>query len=195
MAGGGEDGGSVERKILSVGNNLLEDLASRLDEELESLPFGTKKEAWSAVRKLITNEEIDMWSSEDEDGVESEEATGEGGASIKRRSILQGKKAFRRVIKAEKAAEKLDKELKEASKARETKLRNAGVLERARMNSGTGKDASGLKEAEENVNSLRLELALVTLQLEMRLVFEYLEKEALQIIDENGNFLPWRRGR
>lgn len=282
MAGGGEDGGSVERKILSVGNNLLEDLASRLDEELESLPFGTKKEAWSAVRKLITNEEIDMWSSEDEDGVESEEATGEGGASIKRRSILQGKKAFRRVIKAEKAAEKLvqrvrasskgmmimqdgpdgegsvinagqaanymkgvwirlngggktgldtvplpeqlptpvkisqeakkafamgksseiisisverlDKELKEASKARETKLRNAGVLERARMNSGTGKDASGLKEAEENVNSLRLELALVTLQLEMRLVFEYLEKEALQIIDENGNFLPWRRG-
>jgi len=53
---------------------------------------------------------------------------------------------------------------------------------------------SDLKEAEENVNQLRSQLALKTLQLELRLVFEYLEKEALQIIDENNNFLPWRRG-
>ena len=58
-----------------------------------------------------------------------------------------------------------------------------GVLERARMaslpdDSGT---SSSLKEAEENVNNLRMELALKTLQLELRLVFEYLEKEALQV--------------
>ena len=83
--------------------------------------------------------------------------------------------------------EKLDKELKEASKVREVKLRKAGVLERARMD-------SDLKDAENKVTDLRLQLALKTLQLEMRLVFEYLEKEALQIIDENQNFLPWRRG-
>jgi hypothetical protein len=83
--------------------------------------------------------------------------------------------------------EKLDKELKEASKVRESKLRKAGVLERARMD-------SDLKDAENKVTDLRQQLALKTLQLEMRLVFEYLEKEALQIIDENQNFLPWRRG-
>ena len=79
--------------------------------------------------------------------------------------------------------DKLDKELKVASKVREAKLRSAGVLERARMaslpdDSGT---SSSLKEAEENVNNLRMELALKTLQLELRLVFEYLEKEALQV--------------
>ena len=31
------------------------------------------------------------------------------------------------------------------------------------------------------MNNLRMELALKTLQLELRLVFEYLEKEALQV--------------
>ena len=248
---------SIESRILALGYELLEKLAERLEKELETLPFDSRKEAWSAVRQLITNEEIgrDSWND-----------------SSEQRNILQGRKVvIRRVIKAEKAAEKLvervrasskgwrtmqnsdrastinatasymkgvwirlngggktgldlvplpeglprpaaiskktkdafamgnaseiisievdklDKELREASKLRETKLRKAGVLERARMD-------SDLKEAEENVNQLRSQLALKTLQLELRLVFEYLEKEALQIIDENNNFLPWRRG-
>jgi len=83
--------------------------------------------------------------------------------------------------------DRLDKELRDASKVRETKLRKAGVLERARM-------ASDLLAAEQNVNALRSKLALRTLQLEMRLVFEYLEHELLQIVEERTHFLPWRRG-
>ena len=52
---------------------------------------------------------------------------------------------------------------------------------RSRARSGRPSTSSSLKEAEENVNNLRMELALKTLQLELRLVFEYLEKEALQV--------------
>lgn len=265
---GGDDGKkkgvpSPERRVMAFGNALLEELASRLDEELEALPFATKKEAWAAVRKLITDE-IPEEGEEDYDMVARESRA----SPRVKRSILQGQKAFRRVRRAEKAAErlvervrsggeggdetggggepglnatkaasyakgvwirlngggktgldavplpedlprparisgearrafslgspseiisisvdKLDKELKVASKVREAKLRSAGVLERARMaslpdDSGT---SSSLKEAEENVNNLRMELALKTLQLELRLVFEYLEKEALQV--------------
>ena len=262
-----QNSASIESSIMSFGKELSQSLANRLEKELDSLPFKSKADAWSAVRQLITNEAIDT---EEWDMTGGGSANG-GGEGFKQRSILQGERAFRRVRRAEKAAEKLvervrasskgmmimqskggadtinatasymkdvwirlngggttgldlvpfpedlprpaaiskkasvvfdmgqaselisidvdklDKELREASKSREMKLRKAGVLERARMD-------SDLKEAEEKVNDLRLQLALRTLQLELRLVFEILEKEALQIIDENNNFLPWRRG-
>mmetsp|Transcript_10523 Transcript_10523/g.21674 ORF Transcript_10523/g.21674 Transcript_10523/m.21674 type:complete len:600 (-) Transcript_10523:697-2496(-) len=265
---------SIEGRILSFGNDLVASLAERLEMELDSLPFQSRKEAWSAIRKLITSEEEVVGGNFDDD----EEGANTNGSS----GLLQGQTmVVRRVIKAEKAAvgklvkrvrasskgwqtmqdgdaggggsmgrlktinvsanymkgvwirlngggkqgldlvplpeslprptaiskkardafklgtpseivsievDRLDKELKEASKVRETKLRKAGVLERARM------DMGDLKEAEEKVNDLRSQLALKTLELEMQLVFEYLEKEALSINDENSNFLPWRRG-
>ena len=82
--------------------------------------------------------------------------------------------------------DRLDKELKEASKNREQALRKAGVLGRARL-------AEDLRGAEEEVSSLRTRLALKTLELEMNLIFKCLENECLQII-ENTTFLPWRRG-
>ncbi len=269
---------SIEGRILSFGNNLVSALGARLELELDSLPFQSRKEAWSAIRKLITSEE-EVVGANGGNGGEGAAMAGDDGTGS---GLLQGQKVvFRRVIKAEKAAvgklvkrvrasskgwqtmqdgdgaeggsigrlktinqsanymkgvwirlngggkqgldlvplpeslprptaiskkardafklgtpseivsievDRLDKEFKEASKVRETKLRKAGVLERARM------DVGDLKEAEDTVNDLRSQLAMKTLELEMQLVFEYLEKEALSINDENSNFLPWRRG-
>ena len=192
-----------------------------------------------------------------EEGEEDYDKGGESRASPRvKRSILQGQKAFRRVRRAEKAAERLVERVRSGgeggddrrrrgpglnatkaasyakgvwirlngggktgltfrcrgpSQAREDlrgeesfslgspvrssrspwtsrqgaqgREQGPGGQAEERWGAGEGEDgvAAGLghlfllKEAEENVNNLRMELALKTLQLELRLVFEYLE--------------------
>lgn len=78
--------------------------------------------------------------------------------------------------------EKLESQLQEASKARETRLRKAGIQGRARM-------ASELREMDSEVAGLSRALAVRTLQLEAQFVFGALEAEALDILVSSRN--PW----
>ncbi|GAB4813221.1 hypothetical protein N2152v2_000267 [Parachlorella kessleri] len=75
--------------------------------------------------------------------------------------------------------EGLEKRLQEASKARENKLRKAGIQGRARM-------ASELRDMDDSVAALSRELAVRTLQLEMAYIYGGLEEEALDIVGDSG---------
>ncbi|BBN13318.1 LETM1 and EF-hand domain-containing protein 1, mitochondrial [Marchantia polymorpha subsp. ruderalis] len=73
--------------------------------------------------------------------------------------------------------EALDKKLGEASRARESKLRQKNVLKRTRL-------ASEIRTMDDEVNELRKILAVRTLQLEMQLIYMYLEDDVLQVTDD-----------
>ncbi|KAL3690632.1 hypothetical protein R1sor_004283 [Riccia sorocarpa] len=73
--------------------------------------------------------------------------------------------------------EALDKKLGEASRAREAKLRQKNVLKRTTM-------ASEIRTLDDEVNELRKILAVRTLQLEMLLIYMYLEEDVLQVTDD-----------
>merc|ERR1712157_202670 len=97
---------SMVRKISFYGKDLSKELADRLESELQSLPFKSKREAWSAVRKLITNEAEDeiLGSSEDNKGMNMNMNMNNSSSTrgSRSRSILKkGENAFRRVRKAE----------------------------------------------------------------------------------------------
>ncbi|KAL2623552.1 hypothetical protein R1flu_003757 [Riccia fluitans] len=73
--------------------------------------------------------------------------------------------------------EALDKKLGEASRAREAKLRQKNVIKRTTM-------ASEIRTMDDEVNELRKILAVRTLQLEMQLIYIYLEEDVLQVTDD-----------
>lgn len=70
--------------------------------------------------------------------------------------------------------ETLERQLQEASKARETKLRKAGIAGRVAL-------ATQLKMLDADVITLSRLLAVRTLQLEMEYVYKSIEDEALDI--------------
>ncbi|CAM6086556.1 unnamed protein product [Calypogeia fissa] len=73
--------------------------------------------------------------------------------------------------------EALDKKLGEASKLRESKLRQKNVLKRTRL-------ASEIRTLDDEVNELRKILAVRTLQLEMQLIYMCLEDDVLLLSDD-----------
>lgn len=73
--------------------------------------------------------------------------------------------------------EELESKLQDASKARETRLRKAGIQGRARI-------ASELREMDNEVVALSRALAVRTLQLEMEFIYGCLEEESLDVIGD-----------
>ncbi|CAI7765713.1 unnamed protein product [Closterium sp. NIES-53] len=72
--------------------------------------------------------------------------------------------------------EALDKRLNEAIRSREQRLRQRNVLVRARL-------AREIKALDDEVNELRKELAVRTLQLQMQVIYMFLEQELLFAAD------------
>ncbi len=73
--------------------------------------------------------------------------------------------------------EELEKKLQEASKARETRLRKAGIQGRARM-------AAELRQMDNEVAAVSRALAVRTLQLEMEYIYGCLEGEVIDILGD-----------
>lgn len=73
--------------------------------------------------------------------------------------------------------EELEKKLQEASKARETRLRKAGIQGRARM-------AAELRQMDNEVAAVSRALAVRTLQLEMEYIYGCLEGEVVDILGD-----------
>jgi hypothetical protein len=76
-----------------------------------------------------------------------------------------------------KEIEELERKLQEASKARETRLRKAGIQGRARL-------AAELRQMDNEVVALSRALAVRTLQLEMEFIHGCLEAEAMDILGD-----------
>lgn len=73
--------------------------------------------------------------------------------------------------------EELEKKLQEASKARETRLRKAGIQGRARM-------AAELRQMDNEVAAVSRALAVRTLQLEMEYIYGCLEGEVIDVLGD-----------
>ena len=73
--------------------------------------------------------------------------------------------------------EELEKKLQEASKARENRLRKAGISGRARM-------AAELRQMDNEVAAVSRALAVRTLQLEMEFIYGCLESEAIDVLGD-----------
>ncbi|KAK9821246.1 hypothetical protein WJX74_000565 [Apatococcus lobatus] len=85
--------------------------------------------------------------------------------------------------------EELEKKLQEMSKVRESRLRGAGIPNRARM-------ASELRDMDNEVSALSRALAVRTLQLEMEFIYGCLEDEAMDITQGTNAaaFMLFRQG-
>lgn len=74
--------------------------------------------------------------------------------------------------------ERLDREFKDASRERETKVRQVGVLGRAKM-------ATEIRTLDDNVSETRRRLSVATLSLEMYRCYSCLEEEAMELTEDS----------
>lgn len=151
----------------------------------------TPPDGWLAGARAASDAAVDLWAR-----LNGGRPAGDGAASgavAAKRGLppLVGTRPDRAARRERLAATVagLERQLQDASKAREARLRKASTSQRARL-------AGELRALDDAVASLARALAAVTLQLEMEAVLGTLEEEALDVAQgsSDAGFLIFRQG-